>query len=55
MRKPRNGRDFEYFGEDPILAGKMVAQVITGKQSQKVITDLTHYAINDQDVSAASD
>ena len=49
MREPRNGRNFEYLGEDPILAGKMVAQVIKGKQSQKVIADLKHYAINDQE------
>ena len=49
MREPRNGRNFEYLGEDPILAGKMVAQVIKGKQGQKVIADLKHYAINDQE------
>ena len=49
MREPRNGRNFEYLGEDPILAGKLVAQLIKGKQGQKVIADLKHYAINDQE------
>ena len=49
MREPRNGRNFEYQGEDPILAGKMVAQLIQGLQSQKVIGDTKHYAFNDQE------
>ena len=48
-REPRNGRNFEYQGEDPILAGKMVAQLIQGLQAQKVIGDVKHYAFNDQE------
>ena len=48
-REPRNGRNFEYQGEDPILAGKMVAQLIRGIQDQGVIGDLKHYALNDQE------
>jgi beta-glucosidase len=48
-REPRNGRTFEYMGEDPILAGKMVAQVIRGTQDQHVIGDIKHYALNDQE------
>jgi beta-glucosidase len=48
-REPRNGRNFEYQGEDPILAGKMVAQLIQGVQSQKVIGDVKHFAFNDQE------
>ncbi len=49
MREPRNGRNFEYMGEDPILAGKMVSQLMQGLGSQKIITDLKHYAFNDQE------
>ena len=48
-REPRNGRNFEYQGEDPILAGKMVAQFVKGLQSNKVIGDVKHYAFNDQE------
>ena len=48
-REPRNGRNFEYQGEDPILAGKMVSQFIRGIQSQGVIGDIKHYALNDQE------
>jgi len=48
-REPRNGRNFEYLGEDPVLAGKMAAQFVQGLQSQKVIGDVKHYAFNDQE------
>jgi beta-glucosidase len=48
-REPRNGRNFEYLGEDPILAGKMVGQVMIGLQAQHVLGDIKHYAMNDQE------
>ena len=48
-REPRNGRTFEYLGEDPILAGTLVAHLIEGTQSQHVIGDIKHYAFNDQE------
>jgi len=48
-REPRNGRTFEYMGEDPILAGKMVGAVMKGEQAQRVIGDIKHYALNDQE------
>jgi beta-glucosidase len=48
-REPRNGRNFEYQGEDPILAGTMLAQFVTGLQSNHVIGDVKHYAFNDQE------
>jgi beta-glucosidase len=48
-REPRNGRTFEYMGEDPVLAGKMVGQVMKGEQAQHVIGDIKHYALNDQE------
>src|SRR5450755_4519368 len=48
-REPRNGRNFEYLGEDPVLAGKMVGAVIKGMQAQHVLGDIKHYALNDQE------
>jgi beta-glucosidase len=48
-REPRNGRNFEYQGEDPILAGRMVGQLMKAVQDQHVIGDLKHYALNDQE------
>jgi len=48
-REPRNGRTFEYLGEDPVLAGKMAASLIKGVQAQHVIGDIKHYALNDQE------
>ena len=48
-REPRNGRTFEYMGEDPILAGKMDAAEIKGLQAQHVLGDIKHYALNDQE------
>jgi len=48
-REPRDGRTFEYLGEDPILAGKMVGLVMRGEQAEHVIGDIKHYAVNDQE------
>ena len=49
MREPRNGRNFEYAGEDPILAGTMTGNVEKGVLSQQVMNDIKHYALNDQE------
>jgi beta-glucosidase len=48
-REPRNGRTFEYMGEDPVLAGRMVGSAMKGLQAQHVIGDIKHYALNDQE------
>ena len=48
-REPRNGRNFEYAGEDPVLAGNIVGQLALGVQSQHVMGDIKHYALNDQE------
>jgi len=48
-REPHNGRNFEYAGEDPILAGNIVGQLASGVQSQHVMGDIKHYAFNDQE------
>ena len=53
-RDPRNGRTFEYLGEDPVLAGTMVARLIAGTRSQHVIGDIKHYAFNDQESGRGS-
>ena len=49
MREPRNGRNFEYGGEDPWLAGNMVAAQIKGIQSNHIISTIKHYALNGQE------
>jgi beta-glucosidase len=51
MREPRNGRNFEYGGEDPLLAGVMVGRQIAGIQSNHIISTVKHYAINDQETA----
>jgi beta-glucosidase len=48
-REPRNGRTFEYMGEDPVLAGTLVGNRIKCEQAQHVIGDIKHYALNDQE------
>jgi beta-glucosidase len=48
-RDPRNGRNFEYAGEDPVLAGTMVGELASGVQSNQVMGDIKHYALNDQE------
>jgi beta-glucosidase len=48
-RDPRNGRNFEYLGEDPLLAGTLAAAAICGIQSRHVIATAKHYALNDQE------
>ena len=48
-RDPRNGRTFEYLGEDPVLAGILVGQLMTAEKNQHVISDIKHYAVNDQE------
>ena len=46
-RDPRNGRNFEYAGEDPLLAGTIVGSEIAGIQSNHIISTTKHYALND--------
>ncbi len=48
-REPRNGRTFEYTGEDPLLAGTLDGNMMKCEQAQHVVGDLKHYALNDQE------
>src|ERR1700739_2141294 len=48
-RAPMNGRNFEYFGEDPFLAARMAVGVIQGIQGQRVIATAKHFAGNNSE------
>lgn len=49
-RTPLNGRNFEYMGEDPFLASKMVVPYIKGVQKNGVAACVKHYALNNQEL-----
>ncbi len=49
LRDPRNGRNFEYLGEDPLLAGTLAGAAIRGIQSNHIVSTTKHFAINDQE------
>lgn len=53
-REPRNGRNFEYTGEDPLLAGTMAGALIDGIQSNRIVSTVKHYAVNDQETQRTS-
>ncbi len=48
-REPRNGRTFEYLGEDPVLAGTLLGRVMSAERNDHVVSDIKHYAVNDQE------
>ncbi len=50
-RTPLNGRNFEYMGEDPYLAGRMVVPYVQGVQQNGVAACVKHYALNNQEVN----
>jgi beta-glucosidase len=49
MRDPRNGRTFEYFGEDPLHSGVLAGAAIAGVQSNHIISTVKHFALNGQE------
>ena len=48
-RDPWNGRNFEYLGEDPLLAGRLAGAHIAGVQSNDIVSTVKHFALNSQE------
>jgi beta-glucosidase len=49
VRDPRNGRNFEYLSEDPLLSGVLEGAAIRGIQSNHIVSTAKHYVLNDQE------
>ncbi|HEY9111753.1 MAG TPA: beta-glucosidase [Rhodanobacteraceae bacterium] len=54
VRDPRSGRNFEYAGEDPLLAGLIVGNAIAGIQSQHLVSTIKHFALNDLETARST-
>ncbi len=54
MRTPLNGRNFEYYGEDPYLASRMAVGYIEGEQSEDIASCVKHFALNNQEAARNS-
>ncbi|ELY58018.1 beta-glucosidase [Natronococcus amylolyticus DSM 10524] len=54
IRVPHNGRNFEYFAEDPVLSASFAGAVVAGIQSQDVVATPKHYVANSQETARAA-